>query len=166
MKAAIKALLASVGLAPAAQLERAAAQARHAADKGSALEDRLVAIKADVANWKHRYEEQSQAVTTWKQAAAHANEKTERARADAVRAEQHGQAWKTRADAFEGQVRDLRTRLQEANRSTASAREHLMAMEVKLDLIEAAIHVLDTRTREAAVSRSAEGDAPPGSAST
>lgn len=157
MKSAIKGFLATIGLAPAGQVERATAQARQTAEKAKSLKDRLASMRADLENWKHRYEEKSNAVAEWKHTAARAEASIERAKADTARAEVYAEEWKTKANALAVQVQELRTRLEEANRTTTASREQLMAMEVKLDLIEAAIHVLDARTREAAVSLAAPG---------
>jgi chromosome segregation ATPase len=154
MKAVIKGLAASVGLVSAGDVERVAAQAREAAQRARELEGRLAKLRDDVQGWKDRYESSVAAVAEWKQTAAAANTKADRAAADAARAEARAEEWKTRSEALGAQVNALRERLDKANHATATAREHLMATEVKLDLIEAAIHILDQRTRETAVTRS------------
>jgi len=155
MKAVIKGLLATIGLAPAGQVEIATAHARKAAEKAKILEDRLASMRTDLEHWQHRCEERSNAVAEWKAAAARTETNLERAKANVVRSEAHAEECKVKAGALTAQVQELRTRLGDANRATTTSREHLMAMEVKLDLIEAAINVLDTRTREAAVTRTA-----------
>ena len=155
MKAAIKGLLATIGLAPTGQVEIAIAQTRQASEKAKHLEDRLASARTDLEHWKHRYEEKSNAVAEWKSTVARAESNLERAKANVARAEAHAEEWKAKAGALAAQVQELRTRLEEANRATTSSREHLMAMEVKLDLIEAAINVLDARTRDAAVTGTA-----------
>ena len=155
MKAAIKGLLATIGLAPAGQVEIATAHARKAAEKAKSLEDRLASMRTDREHWQHRYEEKSNAVAEWKAAAARTEANLERAKATVLRSEAHAEEWKAKAGALAAQVQELRTRLGDAKRATTTSREHLMAMEVKLDLIETAINLLDARTREAAVSRTA-----------
>jgi chromosome segregation ATPase len=154
MKAAVKSVLASVGLASAGQVNGALHQAQKAQAKLKALEDRLAKVREASANWKRRYEESVRAAAEFKQAASRADVKAERASAAAERAAAKADEWKARTDTLMGQVRDLSARLKEANRAATAAREHLMATEVKLDLIEAAIQVLDSRTRETAVTRS------------
>ena len=155
MKAAIKGLLTTIGLAPAGQVEIATAQMRQVAEKAKQLGDRLAGTRADVEHWKQRYEEKSNAVAELKSTATRTEASLERAKAHVVRAEAHAEEWKAKAGALAAQVKELRTRLGDADRATRTSREHLMAMEVKLDLIETAINVLDTRTREAAVAQAA-----------
>lgn len=155
MKAAIKGLLTTIGLAPAGQVETATAQTRQAAEKAKHLEDRLAGTRADLEHWKQRYEECSNTAAEWKSGVARVEANLERTKAHVVRAEAHAEEWKAKAGALAAQVQDLRARLGDAHRATTTSREHLMAMEVKLDLIETAINVLDARTREAAVAQTA-----------
>lgn len=168
MKTAIKALLSAVGLAPASQIERLNHDVRRAEAKIGQLEEQIAQLRADGQSWKRRYDDTSEAVAGWKQAAHRAEaeaERTkgsadrtkadlERARTDVEREQARAADWRRRAEALTAELQEWRGRVEDAHRATDSANEQLMAMEVKLDLIEAAIQVLDTRTREQAVSRS------------
>jgi chromosome segregation ATPase len=146
MKTAIKAMLAAVGLAPAGQVEHLAARAREAADRATALEERMTKLRADIENWKRRYEESANTAAEWKHAASAAETKGQRAAAQA-------EELKARLEMQGAKILALRDQLEKANHAATTAREHLMATEVKLDVIEAAIQVLDVRTRDAVVTR-------------
>jgi chromosome segregation ATPase len=168
MKTAIKALLATLRLAPAAQLEQLTRDLQRADAKLAQLEERLVQLRADAENWKRRYDDAADGVAGWKEAMTRTQREADRARdsidrlkadlertkADAERSQARATEWRARAEALTAELQDQRARLEDAQRATASSNEQLMAMEVKLDLIEAAIQVLDTRTREQVVSRS------------
>jgi chromosome segregation ATPase len=168
MKTAIKALLSTVGLAPASQVEPLHADVRRAEAKIAHLEEQLGQVRADGQNWKRRYDDTTEGLAGWKQAAHRAEAEAERAkgamdrvkadleraRADVEREQARTADSRRRAEALMSELQDMRTRLENAQRATESANEQLMAMEVKLDLIESAIQVLDSRTREQAVSRS------------
>ena len=91
MKAAIKGLLTTIGLAPAGQVEIAAAQMRQVAEKAKQLGDRLAGTRADVEHWKQRYEEKSNAVAELKSTATRTEASLERAKAHVVRAEAHAE---------------------------------------------------------------------------
>ena len=167
MKTAIKALLAAVGLAPAAHVDHLNTDLRRAEARIVHLEDQLVLVRADSENWKRRYEDASDGMAGWKQAANRAQGDADRAKAttekaraelealqaDTERAQARAAEWRTRAETLEAELHGMRERLQDTHSVAASAHEQLMAMEVKLDLIETAIQVLDTRTREQAVAR-------------
>jgi chromosome segregation ATPase len=146
----LRKVLAGIGLATAAQVRHATAQAQQAAQKS---EERLAKLRADAEGWKQRYDEASRAAAEWKKAAAGAEAESARLNRELQRAQGHAEEWKSRADALTTQVRDLKERLDETRRVTTVARQHLMATEVKLDLIEAAVQVLDARTREGALPR-------------
>ena len=168
MKTAIKGLLSAVGLAPFSQVERLHADIRRAEVKIIRLEEQLVQVRADGQSWKRRYDDTTEGLAGWKQAAHRAEAEAERAkgsgdrvkadlervRADVEREQARTADWRRRAETLTSELHEMRTRLENAQRATESANEQLMAMEVKLDLIEAAIQVLDSRTREQAVSRS------------
>jgi chromosome segregation ATPase len=150
MKAAIRKVLAGFGLATAAQLAHAQAQARQAADKA---EQRLAKLRADADGWKQRQEEAARSAAELRKTAARADTAAERAARDLERANARTEEWKGRAETLTAEMRELRQRLEETRRVTTVARQHLMATEVKLDLIEAAIQVLDARTRERSLPR-------------
>jgi len=150
MTAAIRKLLGGLGLATAAQLQHATAQARQAADKA---DERMAKLRADAESWKTRYEEASKAAAEWKKTAVDAKAAVERSSGKLERVQAHVDEWKARAETLTAQVGDLKGRLDETRRVTTVARQHLMATEVKLDLIEAAVQVLDARTREGALPR-------------
>ena len=78
MKTAIKAVLATMGLAPAGLVERLTAEAQRAADKATQFEERLVQLRADAESWKRRYDAATEALGGWKQAATLAQADTER----------------------------------------------------------------------------------------
>ena len=167
MKTAIRGLLSTVGLAPAAQIERLTGDARRAEAKIAHLENQLEQVREESHTWKRRYEDTTDASAGWKQAAHRAESEAERAksgidktradlervRTDFEREQARAADWRRRAEALTNELQDMRSRLENAHRATDSANEQLMAMEVKLDLIESAIQILDTRTREQAVSR-------------
>ncbi|MGH9254279.1 MAG: hypothetical protein ACRD3C_06890, partial [Vicinamibacterales bacterium] len=132
------------------------------------LEQKLEEVRADAQNWKRRFEDTTEAVAGWKQAAHRAQAETDRAKGDADRIKvdlERAQAdlerekpqtaeWRRRAETLKTDLQDMRARVDNAHRATEAANEQLMAMEVKLDLIEAAIQVLDMRTRERAAASS------------
>jgi chromosome segregation ATPase len=151
MKAAIRKVLAGIGLATAAQVRQAATQTRQTAQKA---EEQMAKLRTDAKGWKQRYEESSRAAAEWKKAAADAEGNVERSSRELERVQAHADEWRSRAETLTTQVRDLKERLDETRRVTTVARQHLMATEVKLDLIEAAVQVLDARTRESAIPRS------------
>ena len=151
MKAAIRKVLAGVGLATAAQLRQADAQARQSVRKS---EQRVTKLRESAEGWKQKYEEASKAAAEWKHAAVDARTSVERSAGKLEHAKAHIEEWKARAETLATQVRELKERLDETRRVTTVARQHLMATEVKLDLIEAAVQVLDARTREGALPRS------------
>jgi chromosome segregation ATPase len=150
MKAAIRKVLAGIGLATAAQVRHADAQAQHSARKA---EQRMARLRTSAEGWKQRYEDASKAAAEWKHTAVDARTSAERTAGKLEHARAHVDEWKSRAEALATQVRDLKERLDETRRVTTVARQHLMATEVKLDLIEAAVQVLDARTREGALPR-------------
>ena len=151
MKAAIRKVLAGVGLATAAQLRQADAKAQQSARKS---EQQVTKLRASADGWKLKYEEASKTAAEWKHAAVEARTSAERSAGKLEHARAHVDEWKSRAEALATQVRELKERLDETRRVTTVARQHLMATEVKLDLIEAAVQVLDARTREGALPRS------------
>ena len=167
MKTAIRGLLSTVGLAPASHIERLNGDARRAETRIAQLEKQLEQFRDESQTWKRRYDDTTEAVAGWKQAAHRAESEAERAksgidktradlervRTDFERDQARAADWRRRAEALTNELQDMRTRLDNAHRATDSANEQLMAMEVKLDLIESAIQILDTRTREQAVSR-------------
>jgi chromosome segregation ATPase len=168
MKTAVRMLLGAIGLAPARDVERLRATLPRVEARSAQLEEQVVQLRADAEGWKRRYEEASDGLAGWKQAASKTQTELERlrggvdrlkadlerAKADLEQQQARAAEWKRRAEAWTQEFHDLRARLENAQRATTSSNEQLMAMEVKLDLIEAAIQVLDTRTREQAVSRS------------
>jgi len=151
MKATIRKILAGIGLATAAQVRHAAAQAQQSARKA---DQRMARLRTSAEGWKQRHEQTSKVAAEWKHAAVDARANVERATGRLEQVQAHVVEWKARAEALATQVRDLKERLDEARRVTTVARQHLMATEVKLDLIEAAVQVLDARTREGALPRS------------
>lgn len=151
MKATIKQALASVGLTPAGQLQKAAEESRQMSEKVQRLEDRIAKLRADAETWKHRSDEIAAKLREWKELAAQAEAEAARMREGAEHAKARASEWKARAEGLDGEKRDLRARLEEAQSAAAMARDYVMAMETKLDLIEAAVQVLDLRTREPAI---------------
>jgi chromosome segregation ATPase len=166
MKAAMKAVLAAVGLAPASQVERLNGDVRRAEAKLEQAERDLELVRADVQAWKRRHQDAGDTVAGWKQAAQRAQAETEqlmaqvdrltadleRAKVELEREQPRTESWRQRAETLKTELLDVRARADNAQRLADLASEQLMAMEVKLDLIEAAILVLDVRSREQAVS--------------
>jgi chromosome segregation ATPase len=142
-------VLAPLGLVPAAHAQRLKAESDRAAEKLRMLEGRTAELKADAEGWKRRHEEASRKLAEAQAAAT-------RAEARAQREEARAQELKARGDTLAAEMKEMRTRLQEASRTSGTVREHLMATETKLDLIEAALQVLDARTRTAAVTAPAD----------
>jgi len=154
MRSAIRALLGTFGLAPARQADQAATGLRRAETRIGDLEERLVQGRADAENWKRRYEEASDTVAGWRQAATRAQAELDRlkplidkAKHDLERAREAAERDEARVAEWKSLAQTARGRLDEARRAAESSSEQLVAMEAKLDLIEAAIEVLDTRTR-------------------
>jgi len=159
MKTAIKTLLATFGVAPAAHLARLEACVRRAEGKAAQLEERLVQLRSEADNWKRRHEDAADASAGWKLAARRAQAELDRVNADAEKAKKGMERERAVAERDRVRLQDVhgaldraRSRLKDARREIELSNEQLMAMEVKLDLIEAAIQVLDARTREHAMS--------------
>ena len=162
MKAAARALLEAIGLAPAAHVARLHAERQRAEAES---DKRLTDFRAAADKWKHRYEDTAEAAAGWKQAAASAKAEAGRARSEVGRLKEtlnrehaNTEKWTRRGEQLSVDAKELKQRLhttqgelKEALRTATFAREHLMAMEVKLDLIEAAILVLDSRSRDETV---------------
>jgi chromosome segregation ATPase len=148
MKGRVRRLLRLIGLAPAADLDRAIVDARTVSDRVRSLETRLSKLRVDVDTWKQRHEEVAAKLAGCREALAESRADTEHARAGAEHAKARVQEWKGRANAVTEEKLALRDRLEEAQRVAAATREYLMATETKLDLIEAAIQILDLRSRD------------------
>ena len=168
MKAAIKRLLAKVGVAPAAHLARLEADVRRAEARAAQLEQRLVTLRSEADTWKRRHEDAADASAGWKLAARRAQAELDRLKEDAGKGKKALEREKAAAERDKARLQDVRgaldrarSRLVDARRGMELSNEQLMAMEVKLDLIEAAIQVLDGRTREQSVSRASAARADP-----
>jgi chromosome segregation ATPase len=150
MKGPVMRLLRVLHLAPAGELERAAAEARQLASRVRALEERLPKLRADADTWKQRHEEVAAKLADCRAALVESQAEAARAREGVEHAKARMQEWKARAGGLAEEKQVLRARLEEAQRVAVAAREYLMATETKLDLIEAAIQILDVRSRDAA----------------
>ena len=98
------------------------------------LKRRLEQTRGESEEWRTKYR---------------VREEQRRARAEKVEREYkaHVARLEARAAAQIEKVKELRDRLEHAERSARIGREHLMSIEVKLDLIEGAVNVLDRRYR-------------------
>ena len=147
MKGPVRRLLRAFGLSPAADVDRAIADAARAAARVQSLESRLAKLRADADAWKQRHEEVASKLASFRAALDESRADVDRARAGAEHLKARVQEWKGRAEAATGEKLALRDRLAETERVAEAAREYLMATETKLDLIEAAIQTLDLRSR-------------------
>lgn len=136
LRSAARRGLAAFGLAPASHV--------------SHLQHRVESAERRAEQGKQAIAEARDAATRWK---ARASELEEQVRKNArlaerlAKAERELQQVTARDEKHLGQLKEVRERMERAEKAVALSREHLMATETKLDIVEAAIHVLDTRTR-------------------
>ena len=133
-------VLAAVGLAPVAQVER--------------LTERAALLEGQVAELRRAIQDARATGDRWKdeaQTAVRRAEALQDANRKLTKTEGEAADWKARDEKHLQQVHALKkqldTRVSRAEQLVASARETLMATETKLDIVEAAINILDSRTR-------------------
>ena len=136
LRSAVRRGLAALGLAPVShvvQLQQRVAGAERRAEesKTAVAEARDASVR-----WKARISELEEQVRRQ----AHMADRL-------AKAERELQQVRARDEKHLGQLKDVRERMERAEKAVALSREHLMATETKLDIVEAAIHVLDARTR-------------------
>lgn len=146
LRSATRRGLAGLGLASSgrlAELEQRATDLQRRADEHRRALDEA---RAAAEQWKARAKE-------LEQQAKHAATLAERLE----KTERELQQWKARDEKHLGQLKEVRERMERAERAISLSREHLMATEAKLDIVEGAIGALDARTR--AVLRADHDDA-------